>query len=242
MPFLSPEELNSREWLPEHLKRPAPIAIKALVSCDLASMGDYTAISSVDFTATPVVVRGLERMRGVPYVAVAPGTPGVVERVSEVVDIVGRRVHGLAPDAELTPEQRKAVPLVLDKTGVGQAIFDLFVARGLKPVGITITGGNKVNPAPGGFNVPKRDLVFALVALFQTGNIKIAAQPAETQALVNELTNFKMKISQAGRDTYEAWRESQHDDLVLSVAMAAWYFNRLVRRGDKRARTLRRPA
>ncbi len=41
--------------------------------------------------------------------------------------------------------------------------------------------------------------------------------------LVEELQNFKLKITTAGNDTYEAWRESDHDDLVLAAAMAAWY-------------------
>ncbi len=40
--------------------------------------------------------------------------------------------------------------------------------------------------------------------------------------LVEELQNFKLKITTAGNDTYEAWRESDHDDLVLAAAMAAW--------------------
>ena len=40
--------------------------------------------------------------------------------------------------------------------------------------------------------------------------------------LVEELQNFKLKITTASNDTYEAWRESVHDDLVLAAAMAAW--------------------
>ena len=32
-----------------------------------------------------------------------------------------------------------------------------------------------------------------------------------------------MKITTAGNDTYEAWRESDHDDLVLAAAFACWY-------------------
>ena len=41
--------------------------------------------------------------------------------------------------------------------------------------------------------------------------------------LIQELSNFKVKITTKGNDTYEAWREGQHDDLVLSVALACWY-------------------
>ena len=37
-----------------------------------------------------------------------------------------------------------------------------------------------------------------------------------------------MKITLAGNDTYEAWRESDHDDLVLAAALATWF-------GEKRS-------
>jgi hypothetical protein len=46
-------------------------------------------------------------------------------------------------------------------------------------------------------------------------------------ALVGELDNFKAKINPAtGHDSYGAgadWREGNHDDLVLSIALAVWY-------------------
>ncbi len=35
----------------------------------------------------------------------------------------------------------------------------------------------------------------------------------------SRLQNFKMKITLAGNDTYEAWRESDHDYGVLAAAM-----------------------
>ncbi len=41
--------------------------------------------------------------------------------------------------------------------------------------------------------------------------------------MIKELQNFKIKFTRAGNDTYEAWRESDHDDLVLAAAMAAWF-------------------
>jgi hypothetical protein len=38
-----------------------------------------------------------------------------------------------------------------------------------------------------------------------------------------ELLNFRVKINLAsGHDSYEAWREGDHDDLVLAAAMAVW--------------------
>ncbi len=46
------------------------------------------------------------------------------------------------------------------------------------------------------------------------------------QTLADELHNFKVTISALGHDSYGAgdgWREGAHDDLVLAVALAAWF-------------------
>jgi hypothetical protein len=45
--------------------------------------------------------------------------------------------------------------------------------------------------------------------------------------LVKELENFKVKVStRTAHDSYEAWRESDHDDLVLALALACWWRER----------------
>jgi hypothetical protein len=41
--------------------------------------------------------------------------------------------------------------------------------------------------------------------------------------LKQELSTFKRKVSlKTGHDSYEHWRESDHDDLVLAAALACW--------------------
>ncbi len=94
----------------------------------------------------------------------------------------------------------------------------------LQVVAITITAGGSVTGSTyGGYNVPKRELVSNLAIQFQADRLKISRALPEAAQLIEELQNFKMKITLAGNDTYEAWRESDHDDLVLAAAMAAWY-------------------
>ncbi len=74
------------------------------------------------------------------------------------------------------------------------------------------------------YRVPKRDLVGVLQVLFQSGRIKVAGSLKEGETLLRELQRFRAKINlSTGHDSYEAWRESDHDDLVLAVALAAWY-------------------
>ncbi len=49
------------------------------------------------------------------------------------------------------------------------------------------------------------------------------ADPELKDTLVKELLNFRVKINiSTAHDSYEAWREGDHDDLVLSVALACW--------------------
>ncbi len=88
---------------------------------------------------------------------------------------------------------------------------------------IQITGGDAVTYEGGVTRVPKRDLVSAAQVALQTGRLKIASDLPEAQALVRELENFQMKISlDTAHDSYGAWREGAHDDLVLAVALALW--------------------
>ena len=49
--------------------------------------------------------------------------------------------------------------------------------------------------------------------------------------LVKELLNFRVKINiSTAHDSYEAWREGDHDDLVLSVALSCWAGERFLRK------------
>ena len=62
--------------------------------------------------------------------------------------------------------------------------------------------------------------------LLQGDRLKFAAGLPEVKTLVGELLSFEVRITEAGSDTYGAWREGAHDDLVFAVALAAWYAER----------------
>ncbi|VVB63400.1 Uncharacterised protein [uncultured archaeon] len=114
--------------------------------------------------------------------------------------------------------------IVVDQTGVGAPVVDLFRDAGLQPLGVLIHGGDNVSYENGTCRVPKRDLVGVLQVLFQSGQLKISSKLALASVLQSELLNFRVKIDPiTAHDSYSAWREADHDDLVLSVAMAAWW-------------------
>jgi hypothetical protein len=189
--------------------------IKYFVGLDLGQAQDYTAIVVLErktwqYAPRPYEyhVRHLERPKlGTPY-------PAIVEQVQALM---------------LSRQLTNQAVLAVDATGVGRPVVDLFRKAGLRPVAITITGGNAVTLGDGGFHVPKRDLVTTLQVLFQSGRLKVAGSLPLAPALIDELLNFKVKINvKTAHDSYEAWREGVHDDLVLAAALACWY-------GEKRS-------
>jgi len=179
---------------------------KFYVGLDLGQSSDYTALSVLDQVASgnesSYQVRHLERVRGVPY-------PQIVTKVTEIMR---------------SPALTGQAALVVDQTGVGAPVVDLFRQAGLDPVGVLIHGGDKASHEGDTWRVPKRDLVGSLQVLFQGGRLKISKKLPLAFVLQNELLNFKVKIDPVtAHDSYSAWREADHDDLVLSVAMAAWW-------------------
>jgi hypothetical protein len=121
------------------------------------------------------------------------------------------------------PLRDRSVALCVDATGVGRAVIDQLNQRGQRPISITISPGLQVHYGPWSFSVPKRDLIMAAVYAFQSSRLKIAADLPLAQTLKSELEAFRIKVNAKGHDSYEAWHESDHDDLVLAVAMAIWH-------------------
>ncbi len=111
--------------------------------------------------------------------------------------------------------------LAVDQTGVGRGVIEHF--SDLSPIGITITNGATVNLVGNQeYTVPKRDLVAVAQLAVQNRVLRIAKGLPHAELLTNEMLKFRAKISAGGHDSYEAWRESEHDDLILALAMAIW--------------------
>lgn len=182
-----------------------------IIGLDLGQARDFTALvvseKHEDTKRWPKLVQhNIVHMHrfplGTPY-------PDITEAVKRVI-------------AQL-PARPQPPILVVDATGVGRPVVDAMKARGLSPIAATITGGADVTEkSPDDLRVPKRILASTLQIALQSGRLKIAANMPLTDVLVRELQSFKVKISVAGNETYEAWREADHDDLVLACGLAVW--------------------
>ena len=73
--------------------------------------------------------------------------------------------------------------------------------------------------------VPKLNLISRLQALLHEGRLKILRSLPEAEALIRELQDFRAQYTDAGHMTFTA-RSGRHDDLVLALAIAAWYAHR----------------
>ena len=185
---------------------------------DIGQMQDYTAIAVVRKLKKPAPfptredpdpktprpeyqLVHLERLPlGTPY-------PTMVKRVSDLMH---------------RDPLHKNCELVVDATGVGRPVVDMFEDARLDPTAVTITGGDTVTQDRNEYRVPKRDLIINLQVLLQQGRLKIAEALPDSATLVRELLEYKVKIDPVtAHDTYNA-REGAHDDLVLAAAMACW--------------------
>ena len=131
-----------------------------------------------------------------------------------------------------TPPLAGSAPLlVVDATGVGDAVYEMAleqmrserVTGGM--CGVCITAGNACSQDPsqhGRWRVAKKQLASVLQVLLGSRRLLVAEGLAEAATLKRELGNFSVKITEAGNESFEAWREQEHDDLVLATALAAW--------------------
>ncbi len=126
--------------------------------------------------------------------------------------------------------------LVVDNTGVGRAVIDIFRRAELKCpiIPVTITGGQvgrMIQTDSGSadkkieWHVPKVELISVAQVILQTKRIGFAKGMSEAKTLAKELSDYRVKQKSKDSDTYDA-REGAHDDILLSFALAAWWGER----------------
>jgi hypothetical protein len=122
-------------------------------------------------------------------------------------------------------ERLEKSTLLVDQTGVGAAVVEIFRQAGLRPIGIVITGGTVTEAARSGadrWNVPKLALISAMQAKLHGGRLKFPSALPEARVLATELSEFRMRFSEAGNLNFGA-RSGRNDDLVLALGLALWW-------------------
>lgn len=177
--------------------------MKFYCGLDLGQLSDYSAATI------------LERLEDGPYVRyearhlqrwpLGTSYPRIVEAV-----------RTLLARAPLAGQCR----LVIDNSGVGVAVADMFSEAGIPYIGITITGGvGWHRESWRRWHVSKSLLVSTIQKFLSSEALGISRQLPAAALLRSELQNFRVKVSKAANEVYEA-REGQHDDLTCSLAIA----------------------
>jgi hypothetical protein len=204
-----------------------------VVGVDLGQSSDPTAVAVLEHV-TGVMDEGSDRDRhcGLTEHLQTPAERVDVRHLERLplglsYPIVVQHVRDMLARPPLCGNENQApAELVIDETGVGRAVGDIFLDAGLKPKRVSITAGNEATCAGRDrWHVAKTILISTVDAMLHTGTLRFAAALSEATAMKDELLDFRRKLSDAGRATYAA-RTGAHDDLVLAVAIACWWISR----------------
>jgi hypothetical protein len=136
--------------------------------------------------------------------------------------------------------------LLVDGTGVGEAVVDIMREDGLNPLPIVFTGGSSVQPVYSDFgavfgqgrgenrlnraqvlkeiHVPKEDLVHAGMLVLEQNRLRLAANLQHEDDFKRQMLAFKGKVNEkTGRKKFENESDDIHDDWVVTYLMACWW-------------------
>jgi hypothetical protein len=198
--------------------RPHDSPICYYLGLDLAQATDFTALAVLErprvYPGAPIAERrpvySLRHLRRFP-----PATP-----YPEIVATVRELLR--------TPPLSGAV-LVIDQTAVGRAVVRLLWDGLHNQVDsiffpLTLSAGHEETVTDtGGVFVPKKELVGVLQSLLATQRLRIPRTLPDAAMLIKEMENFKAKVTLAQAEELDSWRDGQQGDLVLAVALAAWF-------------------
>lgn len=169
------------------------------------------------------MLRHTQRWRlGTPYIAV----------IDDVAELMRR------PDLD-------GSLLVFDRSGVGGAVADLVQREwrdgrlsrlreagsyGTMPQGITFVAGFAANGGAEGHRADttahKGDVIRRMVMLLNTGRLTLPPGLPGGSDLEKELRHYQIKQNARTGHVYtEARKESDHDDLVIALALSVWVKN-----------------
>jgi hypothetical protein len=116
--------------------------------------------------------------------------------------------------------------LVVDATGVGAAFVDMLrnyirvPKHKLFPV--VITGGNNVTQRPKAYHVPREVLLSNLENMVKHRTLRVSRHLPLAIPFFKELAALRVTTTSTGRQKVQSERSTQHDDMVFSVALAAF--------------------
>ena len=127
--------------------------------------------------------------------------------------------------AEIASEKRvsRESIILLDISSVGTAPLRAFQTRGMYPAAIDLTNAGAEGFASDSQQVPLRDVIGAAQVVLETARLKVASALELATTLVSDLQAFDSKPIARNPDL----RGGRNTDLVLALAVALWWGDRL---------------
>lgn len=161
-------------------------------------------------------------------------TPGKAENIYRLVSLKRKQklpypeIVAWSRRVYLNPKFQRGAGIseprfVIDAGGVGRAILDMLTAEYVKAIPIQLTGGEAESCVGGTYHVSKSFVVGKFLAAWDAGRVQVPSTASFLPILENELRAFRGAMTAQGRAKFEA-EQGEHDDLVMALAQAIWYF------------------
>ena len=186
---------------------------KYFLGLDLGEIKDFSALSIIKRTPDN------DRLQLISLKRFALGTsyPVIAQQIKSIM---------------YRPALRKGNSLLIaDATGVGLPVIEMIRQKGLRCLGVWITGGEKAirkrdsrGKLADDYRIPKLSLISNLLVKMQDSKLEISGRLRLGPTLIEELQNFEKKISlTSGHESFGAWREGTYDDLTLATSLSTWF-------------------
>lgn len=185
-----------------------------IIGLDPAQLRDWSALAVVDMQYKrerfeyDLIAMG--RKQGLPY--------------DQIVDWAAKTYRKSEFNREQPPH------FLLDATGVGVAVRDMLVTKGVRLKAVTITAGEAITRQGPIIHVGKARLIGKFLGAFDAGKVHVnPAMPIWPQ-VEHEMLSFRAEMSAQGRVKMEA-EPGENDDMLFALAMAVWYGEEILRGG-----------
>lgn len=192
------------------------------VGVDLGRKQDYTAIVAAELVNTEndeFNIPMFERLQ--------LGTPfgQVIDRVLQVRDGIKRIQDQRDLDAGMQTEDLNNYgpdEILVDQSGLGDPVVEEMRRRDLFVTGVLLTGGNQVFQENLTLHIAKTALVSRLQVLFGDHRIHFAKGGPLAEKMIEELENFRLKVTPAANLQFEPFKTGIHDDLIVALGLACF--------------------
>lgn len=217
--FLEPTADGWRvQALPEGPPAPPPVVLGYSLGLDLGRVQDFSALAVLEIRRpagddSPLEQRPIYHARELRRWKLG----------SDYFDICRDVAQLLAQPPLYGPPSHTT--LLVDATGCGEPVLDILHRYGLTPwlVAVTLSGGQgHTRKGAAAYTLSKAELISTAQVTLQSKRLRVSPRLPEAATLIKELEGYQVRIGDQGRESFGAWREGQHDDLLLATALACW--------------------